>query len=375
MTNPQVFKAESSARGVMLRGACTVLGGQAVRDVVVSVQARGREVAVDGGGLEALDTVGALWLAQLKQRLEGEGKTVEWVGFSKPQLALLELVTEDKKKAAPAKDDKKPKVQHRELTKIGKSTMAVVDGLTQLFGLLGEVVVALSEVAVGKRAFRWNALVRHIKEAGLMAVPIVALISFLMSIVLAYQGVAALKMFGAQQYAINLVAVSVLREMGGLLAAIMVAGRSGSSFTSEIGVMKIREEVDALSVMGMTPLDVMILPRIVALIVVLPLLTFVAFVSGLLGGALVSVGSLGVGFNTYLHLFAGAVSSWTPWLGIMKAPVFALFIGLISCMAGMRVSGSAESVGKETTSAVVQGIFAVLVLDAAFSVLFTKIGW
>jgi phospholipid/cholesterol/gamma-HCH transport system permease protein len=374
MAKPSALTIESTARGVMLRGALTVLAGESAREALRSVQGRGHAITVDGSTLTALDTVGALWLVELQRRLEGEGKTVEWAGFGKPQLALLARVAEVMQPEK-GKREAGVKVEHKALVKVGRATVALGKGLMQLFSLLGEVVTGLSEVAVGRRAFRWNALVRHMHEAGLNAVPIVMLISFLMSIVLAYQGVAQLKMFGAQQYAINLVAVSVLREMGGLLAAIMVAGRSGSSFTSEIGVMKIREEVDALTVMGMTPLDVMILPRIVALIVVLPLLTFAAFVAGLLGGALVSVASLGVGFTTYLHLFAGAVSSWTAWIGIIKAPVFALFIGLISCLAGMRVSGSAESVGRETTSAVVQGIFAVLVLDAAFSVLFTKIGW
>lgn len=373
MAQANALTVDPTPHGVALRGDLTVLAGAAAREALAQVEGRGRQVVVDVGGLAALDTVGALWLLDLRRRLEAQGRAVAWHGLRAEQKALLVRV-EETQAAGGAPAGARP-VPHAALVALGKAGWAAGEGLFTLFSLLGEVVVAFGQVAMGTRAFRWNALVRHIREAGVNAVPIVALISFLMSIVLAYQGVAQLKMFGAQQYSINLVAVAVLREMGGLLAAIMVAGRSGSSFTSEIGVMKIREEVDALTVMGMTPLDVMILPRIAALVVVLPLLTLVAFVAGLLGGALVSVVSLGVGFTTYLHLFAGAVSSWTHWIGLIKAPVFALCIGLISCMAGMRVGGSAESVGRETTRAVVQGIFAVLVVDAAFSVFFARIGW
>lgn len=261
------------------------------------------------------------------------------------------------------------------LAAIGRFATTLENELQQILTLLGQVVIAFGQIILGRRRFRWNSFIRHLREAGLNAVPIVALISFLMAIVLAYQGVAQLQLFGAQRYAINLVAVSTLREMGGLLAAIMVAGRSGSSFTSEIGVMKIREEVDALTVMGMTPLDVMVLPRIAALVVVLPLLTFVAFLSGMLGGALVSIFSLGVSLFNYLNLFAEAVASYTPWLGLAKAPVFALFIGLISCLSGLNVTGSAESIGRQTTQSVVRGIFSVLVIDALFSIFFSRMNW
>lgn len=316
----------------------------------------------------ALDTAGALWLLGLstatKARLEGLSDTHRQI-FQKVKSAM-------------GNEWQKPDTSHLKqgfLEKVGRAGVGVAHDLYEVLSLLGEVSIAFAQIAVGKRRFRWNSFIRHVREAGLMALPIVMLISFLMSIVLAYQGVSQLSTFGAQRYAINLVAISILREMGGLLAAIMVAGRSGSSFTSEIGVMKIREEVDAMRAVGLNPLDVMVLPRIAALVIVLPLLTVAAFAAGILGGAILSVTILGVDLSTYLELFAGAVSSSTHWVGLVKAPVFALFIGVISCLCGLRVSGSADSVGKQTTRAVVQGIFAVLVIDAAFSIFFAQIGW
>jgi phospholipid/cholesterol/gamma-HCH transport system permease protein len=270
---------------------------------------------------------------------------------------------------------KMPAFLNSVLIYIGKTASSAGNHTYVMLSLFGEVLTAFAQILAGIRPFRWNAFARHVREAGLNAIPIVALISFLMAIVLAYQGVAQLQLFGAQRYAINLVSISTLREMGGLLAAIMVAGRSGSSFTSEIGVMKIREEVDALMVMGLNPMDSLIIPRIAALLLVLPLLTVIAFLAGLMGGYVVAAGSLGTSFGTYLTLFAGSVSASTPWLGLMKAPVFALFIGLISCLYGLRVSGSADSIGRETTRSVVHGIFAVLVVDAMFSILFNALEW
>lgn len=366
---PAMLSAESRQGVLVLEGPLTLQGGAKARHTLL--QAKGVQT-IDITGLTALDTVGAMWLMDAKTQLEGQGRTISLKGANEAYAALIEKVQAAVE--APREPSAKPSANDI-FTATGKFAYAVCRHMYEVFSLLGEVFVAFLEIVIGKRTFRMNAFVRHVREAGLQAVPIVALISFLMSIVLAYQGVAQLSTFGAQRFSINLVAISTLREMGGLLAAIMVAGRSGSSFTSEIGVMKIREEVDAMSVMGLRPLDAMILPRIAALVVVLPLLTVVAFVAGFFGGALVSVMSLGIDFSTYIKLFGDAAMGHSHWVGMVKAPVFALFIGLISCLAGLRVSGSAESVGLQTTSAVVQGIFSVLVLDALFSIFFAKIGW
>jgi len=204
--------------------------------------------------------------------------------------------------------------------------------------------------------------------------PIVALMAVMIAVVIGYQSVAQLRPYGGEDYTINLVAVSVLREMGVLITAIMVAGRSGSAFTAEIGVMQAREEIDALKLMGLEPMELLVVPRVIGLIITLPLLTFFADVMGLLGGAMISQSLLHVAPLQYLDRVRIAVDQSDLFVGLVKAPVFAFFIASVGCMHGLRVQGSAESVGRETTRAVVKAIFVVLVLDALFSVLFEKLG-
>jgi phospholipid/cholesterol/gamma-HCH transport system permease protein len=196
----------------------------------------------------------------------------------------------------------------------------------------------------------------------------------MIAIVIGYQGVAQLRPYGGEDFTINLVAVSVLREMGVLITAIMVAGRSGAAFTAEIGVMQTREEVDALKVMGIEPMQVLVVPRVIALVITLPLLALFADIMGLIGGAAISEFLLGVSPAQYLARLPHIVDGSDLFVGLFKAPVFAFFIAAVGCMHGLRVSGSAESVGRETTRAVVKSIFLVLVLDAVFSILFELLG-
>jgi phospholipid/cholesterol/gamma-HCH transport system permease protein len=201
------------------------------------------------------------------------------------------------------------------------------------------------------------------------------MISLLVGVVLAFQGADQLRRFGAQVFTINMVGISVLREMGILLTAIVVAGRSGSAFTAEIGAMQVNEEVDALRVTGLDPMEVLVVPRVLALMIALPLLTFFADIMGLLGGGLMSLVLLDISFGQYWRILNTAVSLNTFLVGIVKAPVFALLIALVGCFEGLRVSGSAESVGLLTTRSVVEGIFLVIIFDAFFSVLFSYLGF
>ncbi len=196
----------------------------------------------------------------------------------------------------------------------------------------------------------------------------------MISIVIGYQGVAQLRPYGGEDFTINLVAVSMLREMGVLITAIMVAGRSGSAFAAEIGVMKARDEVDALKVMGMDPMEMLVVPRLIALVITLPLLTFFSDVMGLFGGAMISRFLLDVSPLQYVERVHQAVDARDLFVGLFKAPIFGFLIAVIGCMHGLRVRGSAESVGGETTRAVVKAIFVVIVLDALFSILFEKLG-
>jgi phospholipid/cholesterol/gamma-HCH transport system permease protein len=221
---------------------------------------------------------------------------------------------------------------------------------------------------------RLTSTVRHLEETGLNALPIVGLISLLVGLVLAYQGVDQLRPFGAEIFMVNLVGIAALREMGILLTAIVVAGRSGSAFTAEIGTMKVNEEVDALSTLGLDPIEVLVLPRLIALTITLPLLTFFADVMALVGGALGGMLLIDLTIPQFLEQLSVAVTPTMFWVGMVKAPVFAFVIAMVGCFEGLRVAGSAESVGRLTTKSVVESIFLVIVLDALFSILFSIIG-
>ena len=212
------------------------------------------------------------------------------------------------------------------------------------------------------------------EQSGLNALPIVGLISFLIGVVLAYQGADQLARFGAQIYTVNLVGVGVLREMGILLTAIIVAGRSGSAFTAQIGTMKVNEEIDAMRTMGLDPMEVLVLPRIMALVLVMPLIAFYADIMGLLGGAVMATAVLDISFFQFARQLNASDPIWSFWIGIIKAPIFAFIIATIGCYEGLRVTHSAESVGRQTTRAVVEAVFLVIVLDALFSILFSVLG-
>jgi phospholipid/cholesterol/gamma-HCH transport system permease protein len=243
--------------------------------------------------------------------------------------------------------------------------------MLSFFGLL--TITALRVVRQPRR-FRFIAFISHIQRTGVTALPIVGLLSFLIGIVLAYQGAQQLRYYGAEIFTVNLLGVGYLRELGVLMTAIIVAGRSGSAFTAEIGTMRVNEEVDAMTTIGLDPMEVLVLPRVGALVVALPLLTFYANMAGLVGGAFICDAALGIPLPLFLQQLRTAIVGWTFWLGILKAPFFALCIALIGCREGLRVGRSAESVGRLTTLSVVEAIFLVIVIDAVFSVIFSQLG-
>jgi phospholipid/cholesterol/gamma-HCH transport system permease protein len=222
--------------------------------------------------------------------------------------------------------------------------------------------------------FRVTSFVHHLDHAGLRAVPIIALICLLIGAVVMQQGVMQLRAFGAEPFAVNMVGILALREVGVLLTAIMVAGRSGSAFTAEIGSMKMREEIDAMRTLGIEPMETLVAPRVAALIVAMPLLTFLGDLMCLLGGGLMAMAVLGMDFSTYLDVLKGAVGMDHFMAGMIKAPFAALIIGLVGCMEGLKVEGSAESLGTHVTSAVVKAIFLVIILDAIFAMFLSAIG-
>ena len=321
---------------------------------------------LDISKLSGLDTPGALFLCELRD------KHVELAGVQPEHKALLELIG-GLQRSVPARPPVVPRWRQL-VIRIGKGADDFWRDSIDIITFVGRIVSAFGHALAHPSSLRLASISRQIAEAGISALPIVGLMAVMISVVIGYQGVAQLRPYGGEDFTVNLVAVSVLREMGVLITAIMVAGRSGSAFTAEIGVMKAREEIDALRVMGLDPLELLVVPRVVGLVLTLPLLAFFADVMGLAGGALISHSLLGLSPGQYIERVHHAVDGSDLLVGIVKAPVFAFIIAVVGCMHGLRVSGSAESVGRETTRAVVKSIFVVIVLDALFSVLFDKLG-
>jgi phospholipid/cholesterol/gamma-HCH transport system permease protein len=332
-----------------------------------------RPVRLDLGRLEAVDTVGALLLLRFQARLKAAGSPVELTGVSPAHAALIDAVRRaDRRCDHSVKDTRHPIVAMVERT--GAAAFHAGREAMDLLNFLGMMVTALARTAASPRRLRGIALVHHIEQTGLNALPIVGLLSFLIGVVLAYQGADQLRQFGAELFVVNLLGISILREIGILMTSIIIAGRSGSAFTAQIGTMKVNLEVDALRTLGLDPMEMLVLPRALALMITLPLLAFYADVVGLLGGAVMCYFVLDIGFGQFVQQLHGAIKLSTLMVGLCKAPVFAFVIALVGCYEGLKVSGSAESVGRLTTRSVVVGIFLVIVLDALFSILFSYVG-
>jgi phospholipid/cholesterol/gamma-HCH transport system permease protein len=323
--------------------------------------------ALDLGKLSGLDTSGALFLCELRDR------KVELTGVSAEHEQLLALICGLERKPLPT-----PKTipRWREIIiEIGKGADAFGRDAYDVLVFVARALNAVIHALLHPSTLRPASISRQISETGIKALPIVGVMAIMISVVIGYQGLVQLRPYGGDEFMINLVGVSMLREMGVLITAIMVAGRSGSAFAAEIGVMKSREEIDALEVMGLGPMELLVVPRLLAIMITLPLLTFFADIMGLIGGAIISLAQLDIAPMPYLERLRLAVDTRDLLVGLVKAPIFAFFIGAIGCMHGLRVAGSAESVGRETTRAVVKAIFLVIIFDALFSVFFERVGW
>ncbi|MFQ3595783.1 MAG: MlaE family lipid ABC transporter permease subunit [Sphingomonadaceae bacterium] len=263
----------------------------------------------------------------------------------------------------------------QQLTQVGEAVLRAVATLGAGLGFVGTVLIATFRAATSKRGIRWNAVSHQMEQTGINALGIIGLMSFLIGIVIAQQGAVQLEQFGAQVFTINLVGRATFRELGILLTAIMVAGRSASAFAAQIGTMKLNEEVDAMRTIGLDPVEVLVVPRVIALVVILPLLGFYASIFALIGGGLLCWLVLEIPPATFVQRIQEVVPMSDFWIGMAKAPFFGAAIAVIGCFQGMQVRGNAESVGARTTVAVVQSIFMVIVLDAFFAVFFTAIGF
>jgi len=367
------LKEGPGGRTVALRGRWTVEHVASLeKDVAAAAASPPQEARLDVSGLEALDLTGAWMLRVLEHRLADAGTVVQWIPSRPGQLAFVDEAVERPGEESP-EHERRLSIVVRPLRTVGWLTVRFRDDAIEHLRMFGAVVVSLLGALGSLKRLRLPSVVRHVYETGVTAIPIVALIAFLISVIVAYIGAQQLLKFGGEIFVVDLVAISVLRELGVLLTAIIVAGRSGSAFAAEIGVMKLNEEVDALRAIGMDPVEVLVVPRVLGLVIALPLLTVLADAMGLAGGALLSWSLVDITFHQYVERVNEAISDTTFWVGLVKAPVFAFVIALVGTMRGMQVRGSSRELGRLTTVAVVQSIFLVILFDAVFAVLFMEL--
>jgi phospholipid/cholesterol/gamma-HCH transport system permease protein len=363
--------------------------------------ARAGRPVVDGGRVEALDSVGAMlierWLAGVAPPGDagagvadggpatvrgvppraapdtsraapppGPDARVEWRNWRPAHRALLERIALQSPRKPPA-----PAPAPRAVARLGRLAWDTWEDGRAMLALVGECALTLGRTIRHPARLRWRQTLHHIDVAGLSAMPIVGLLSLLMGIVVAYQGAEQLRRYGANIYVVDLVAVSMLREFAPLVTAIIIAGRSGAAFAAQLGTMAVTEEIDALRVLGIAPAELLVLPRVFALVVALPLLTMFSDVMGVIGGMAMARAKLGVTYLAFIDRLPHAVEMSTLWVGLFKAPVFAAIVALVGCFQGLRTAGGADNVGRQTTRAVVQSIFLIIVVDALFSVIFS----
>lgn len=330
-----------------------------------------RRVTIDLTGIRRLDTTGAWLLLRTERELEKRGNAVELRNLEPTFLLLFEQVRAGVPATPVSLSPDSPPLGF--VARIGEITIGLGTRAYSMLGFVGLVSETALGLARRPRRLRLTSTIAQMEQTGLNALPIVGMLSFLVGVVIAYQGADQLRRFGAVIYTVDLLAIGILRELGVLMTAIMIAGRSGSAFTAQIGTMRINQEIDAMRTLGLDPVEVLVIPRLVALLLTLPMLTIYADLMGLLGGCLMAWGALGITIPQYLDELRVAVSGRTMWIGIVKAPFFAAIIAMIGCYEGFQVSRSAESVGRLTTLSVVESIFLVIVADAIFSVLFSML--
>jgi phospholipid/cholesterol/gamma-HCH transport system permease protein len=327
-------------------------------------------IFLEGSTIESMDTAGAWLLFRTQQALEKKGHSVVLQGLKVEHIDLLHIMASYAANLQPTIYPKSPYF----LERLGRQIRTNFNQVINFLSFTGETFIILLRSILCPSRIRWRALLENMHSAGLTALPIIGLLAFLMGVVLAYQGGTQLSQYGANIFIVDLVGITLLRELAPLLTAIIVAGRSGSAYTAEIGTMRVTEEIDALRTMGIIPMELLVLPKLLALIILMPLLSAYADIVGILGSMLIAKLSFGVSFTDFLDRFPQAVSLTNYLIGIAKAPIFAAIIALVGCYQGFQVAGGADSVGKQVTVSVVQAIFLVIVVDALFSVLLSWLG-
>jgi phospholipid/cholesterol/gamma-HCH transport system permease protein len=361
------IRVEPSSRRLLCDGAWTA-------DCLGGVERELNALTLPGGGwtlrtdaVDRLDTAGALLLDRFIARQRQRGVAISAAELPERHRDLLNLVRGDEhaRGAVPA--------PLNAVERLGKRTIEALAAAVDLLAFVGASTVQLLPLLVRPHRIRWRQVAIEIRRAGVMALPIVGLLAFLIGVVIAYQGGTPLQRYGANIFIVELVAMTVLREMAPMITAIIVAGRTGSSYTAELGTMQVTEEVDALRTMGITPFEMLVLPKLIGLLVALPLLTVFADILGLLGGMVVADAMFGISMQTFMERMPLQLPDSTFWVGIIKTPIFAAIITMVGCFQGFRVRGSSEQVGRSTTASVVLSIFLVIVTDAVFSIVFNML--
>jgi phospholipid/cholesterol/gamma-HCH transport system permease protein len=369
---------QGTAHGEQLKlagaGAWTAENARSL-EAQIDAEARRRDpvkcVDIDMARVDRLDTFGAWLLERLTRSFAARGCQTQIIGLRDDYRALMDEVhgIEDEP-PAPARGN--PLINA--LGSVGVNIVAVGHSIGAFINMLGALAVTFLRVLARPRSFRFTAMVHQLDNVAWRAVPIILLITFLIGCIIAQQGIFHFRKFGADIYVVDMVGILVLREIGVLIVSIMVAGRSGSAYTAELGSMQMREEIDALRTMGFNPIEVLVLPRIVALVIAVPILTFLGSMAALYGGGLVAWLYGGIDPDIFLQRLKEAIALNTFEVGLIKAPFMALVIGVVSCVEGLAVKGSSESLGLQTTASVVESIFLVIVLDGLFAVFFASIG-
>lgn len=365
---------QSGVLRLQAAGAWTAPHAKELEKLVTAAEAEkpARSTQIDLSSISRLDTFGAWLIERLRRTLSNSGSEPQLSGLSPDYARLVEVVHQVG--SGEAGEPPPPPAVANMLEQIGRGIAQIGDTLIGLLNMVGAVMAAAGRVATRPSQIRMTSIVHQLEQVGWRAVPIILLITFLIGCIIAQQGIFHFRRFGADVFVVDMVGVLVLREIGVLLVCIMVAGRSGSAYTAELGSMKMREEVDALKTMGFDPIEVLILPRIIALIIAVPLLTFLGSMAALYGGGLVSWLYGGLQPDVFLQRLRESIVIDHFYVGLVKAPFMALIIGIVACVEGLKVRGSAESLGQHTTASVVKSIFFVIVLDGLFAIFFASIG-
>lgn len=329
------------------------------------------EILLDGAKLEKIDSAG-FWILQNElDKIRQEGKTIQFLNWPAQYQKLVDVVAieKDSDSVAPVSEELEPTI----LARLGKVSYLVVQSVQVLLSFIGEVAQSLVHVMWIPKRWRLRMILRQIQIAGLNALPIIGVTSFLLGIVIAYQGADQLKHYGANIFVVDLLGYSMLREFSPLITAIIVAGRSGSAYAAQIGSMVVNEEIDAMRTIGIVPIELLVLPKIIGLLVALPLVTVFSDIAGVLGGMVMARSQLAVDFPEFLMRFGHEVQLASFLIGVGKAVVFALVIATIGCFQGFQTKANADSVGQQTTRSVVQSIFIIIIFDALFSVVLSLI--